>query len=159
MKKIAVADLIKDLSQKLQLRNTTGNAIQEAWWILEKLTNQSQASLVMAQTLILDEQQQQTLDHWISQRVDEKKPLQYILGSVPFCSLDILVQPPVLIPRPETEEMVCWLIDIIKKSSKTKISILDLCCGSGCIGLALAHALPEATVLGTDISPHAVCLA
>jgi len=109
-------------------------------------------------TFTLTKEQQQKLEHWINQRVNEKKPLQYILGKVPFCDLEILVEPPILIPRPETEEIVCWLIEQIKQQGHKNLSILDVCCGSGCIGLALARAFPEATVVGLDINEQAIDL-
>jgi release factor glutamine methyltransferase len=103
--------------------------------------------------------QEKTLNLWIKQHSKELKPLQYILGSVPFCTLEILVEPPVLIPRPETEEWCFNLIKQLKQLSNKNINVLDLCSGSGCIALALAKALPEAKVLGTDISDAALKLA
>ena len=69
------------------------------------------------------------------------KPLAYILGNVPFLNCNIAVNENCLIPRPETEE----LVDILIKKWKTRVTpethILDLCCGSGCIGIALQKAL------------------
>ena len=58
------------------------------------------------------------LELLLEQRIVQKKPLAYILGQVPFCGLDILVEPPVLIPRPETEEWSCWLISILKNAGR-----------------------------------------
>jgi release factor glutamine methyltransferase len=70
-----------------------------------------------------------------------------------------MVEPPILIPRPETEEWVTWLIGELQPVAQHKITILDLCTGSGCIALALAHALPLAHVVGIDKNPAACSLA
>lgn len=110
-------------------------------------------------TIELSPHQQKLLDEWIKQRVEACKPLQYILGSVPFCDLTIQVRSPILIPRPETEEWVSWLIERLKPLDTKGLRILDLCTGTGCIALALAHHLPDSVVTGIDINPEAIALA
>ena len=72
---------------------------------------------------------------------------------------EIFVEPPILIPRPETEQLTSWLIEKLKKVKNEKLNILDLCSGSGCISLALASALPNAFIVGADINPQAITLA
>jgi release factor glutamine methyltransferase len=83
-------------------------------------------------------------------------PIQYILGSCDFLDLSLNVTPDVLIPRPETEELVQKIINENPDFSKT---ILDICTGSGCIALALKKQLPNATVCGFDISDSAITIA
>lgn len=134
-------------------------AAQEAWWLLEALTGASKTVLLTQSTIILTHEQEQKLGDWLKQRIDDKKPLQYIIGSVPFCGVDIILKPPILIPRPETEEWVSWLIEQLQSAKNESLTILDLCTGTGCIALALAHALPKARVVGIDINPAAVELA
>ncbi|KAJ1673747.1 hypothetical protein EV182_004640 [Spiromyces aspiralis] len=101
----------------------------------------------------------------ISDRVDKHKPLQYILGTQPFDRLELAVRPPVLIPRPETEEWAIRVSDAISASlqqyARRRVRILDLCSGSGCISLALASRLPADTaeIVGVDVSAKAVLLA
>ena len=85
------------------------------------------------------------------------EPLAYITGFQPFCNLDISVTPDVLIPRPETEELVDWAAHFFNPAAPLKI--LDLCTGSGCIALALAAQLPHACVTAVDISPRALQVA
>jgi release factor glutamine methyltransferase len=102
------------------------------------------------------------LNAWISDRVLKHKPLQYILRSQPFCGLDIKVRPPTLIPRWETEELTLKVIDMIKEHSPKEIRVLDLCSGSGCISLAVAHHLSmisKLEVIGIDNSAAAIALA
>jgi len=83
-------------------------------------------------------------------------PIQYILGDTQFCDLLIKVNKNVLIPRPETEEMV---IHIKTKSIEPFKRIIDLGTGSGCIALALKHHFPEAEVWGVDNSREALLVA
>jgi release factor glutamine methyltransferase len=127
--------------------------------MVEAVTGLSQAQLVADNTLTLTLEQQQTIDSWIKQQIEDKKPLQYLLGYVPFINLEILVEPPVLIPRPETEEWTLSLIQQLKQLNNQQISILDIATGSGCVALALAQAFPESTILATDISQEALSLA
>jgi release factor glutamine methyltransferase len=92
------------------------------------------------------------------QRRAKREPLQYILGYTEFHGLEILVGPGVLIPRPETELLVEEAIKKIRalKTQSSKLRILDLCTGSGCIALALANEFPDAEVFGTDTSETAI---
>jgi release factor glutamine methyltransferase len=126
--------------------------------MLQALTGKTKAALCVLHAIELSQAQQELLDKWIRQRVEDYKPLQYILGSVPFCDLTIQVRSPILIPRPETEEWVAWVIEQLKPLDTKGLRILDLCTGTGCIGLALAHHLPGSTVTGIDINPEAIAL-
>lgn len=83
------------------------------------------------------------------------RPVQYITGSAEFCGLDIAVREGVLIPRPETEE----LVDLIRREVRADARLLDVGTGSGCIAVALASMLPAAEVWGLDISAEALAVA
>lgn len=89
------------------------------------------------------------------QRIRSGEPLQYVLGQVPFMGLAIGVSPGVLIPRPETEEMV----DRIRTAANTPSRIVDIGTGSGCIALALKHHFRSAEVFGVDVSSVALSVA
>lgn len=93
------------------------------------------------------------LDAFCARRLAQE-PLAYLLGEWDFYGMTFLVTPDVLIPRSDTE----WLCDAAYQQAKTMMRphILDLCCGSGCIGIALAKQLPQANVVGMDISPAAL---
>jgi release factor glutamine methyltransferase len=93
----------------------------------------------------------------IIQELKRFKPLQYILGETEFYGLRFFVDSAVLIPRPETEELVEWIISECK--SKNDVSIVDVGTGSGCIPVALARFLPNATVAAIDISAEALDVA
>ena len=82
----------------------------------------------------------------------------YILGHREFYSLDFLVRPPVLIPRPETEHLVEAGLAFARRAGRP-LRILDLCTGSGCVAITLAHELPASQVTAVDIASMALALA
>ncbi len=88
-------------------------------------------------------------------RLRTGEPLQYVIGTAEFLGLALLVEPGVLIPRPETEE----LVDRIVRSGVRPRRIVDVGTGSGCIALALKHRFPEAEVYGLDVSERALEIA
>ncbi|MDR3194204.1 MAG: peptide chain release factor N(5)-glutamine methyltransferase [Tannerella sp.] len=87
------------------------------------------------------------------QRLEQSEPLQYVLGEVLFHGLPFEVNPSVLIPRPETEELVAH---ILRTASRPDMRILDIGTGSGCIAVTLAKRLPGASVMAVDISEAAL---
>jgi release factor glutamine methyltransferase len=93
---------------------------------------------------------------WESLLVELKKevPIQYLLGKTNFYGLDFEVNENVLIPRPETEELVEWIIK--ENTNSKKIKILDIGTGSGCIAISLAKNLPNAQVYAIDVSKKAL---
>jgi len=96
---------------------------------------------------------QQELTSSILMELKTGKPLQYILGYAEFYGLRFVVNPATLIPRPETEELVEW---ILKTVGNEALSILDIGTGSGCIPITLKKNLPNANISAVDISPEAL---
>jgi release factor glutamine methyltransferase len=108
----------------------------------------------------------------IHHRLIQHEPVQYILGETYFCGLKLYLDRNVLIPRPETEELVEWIVADVrqknlpvfdKKSNEadktTKLKILDVGTGSGCIALALKNQMPKAEIWGCDASDAALNIA
>jgi release factor glutamine methyltransferase len=106
------------------------------------------------------------------QRLQQYEPIQYIMNKAWFYGMELYVDKNVLIPRPETEELVQWIVDDVKASGKdvfiqksmeadktTQLKILDVGSGSGCIPLALKKTMPKAEVWGCDISEEALNVA
>ena len=96
--------------------------------------------------------------HWALEDLKQYRPIQHIIGYTDFCGCRIAVSPDVLIPRPETEEMVNSLTPGPSPTGEGS-RILDLCTGSGCIAIALKKAFPAADVTAVDISPEALEIA
>lgn len=92
----------------------------------------------------------------ITKRLKNHEPIQYILGETEFYGLKLKVAPAVLIPRPETEELVKLVLD---KNKNQRPGILDIGTGSGCIALALKNNINEAKISGVDISESALDIA
>lgn len=102
----------------------------------------------------LSESKQRELENILA-RMQKNEPIQYVLGTAMFCGMSFDVAPGVLIPRPETEELVDW---IVKENSGSPY-ILDMGTGSGCIAISLSKKLPEGMVTAWDISTEALAIA
>jgi release factor glutamine methyltransferase len=92
-------------------------------------------------------------------RLQTGEPLQYILGHTEFYGLPFKVNPSVLIPRPETEELVEWILSEVGSGHLSARSILDIGTGSGCIPITLKKHLPQANISTVDISAEAISTA
>ncbi|MDB5263993.1 MAG: protoporphyrinogen oxidase [Adhaeribacter sp.] len=93
----------------------------------------------------------------IISRLQQHEPLQYVLGISHFYGLELEVSPAVLIPRPETEELVNIIIQ--ENNARTELRVLDICTGSGCISISLSAHLNTEAVYGLDISEPALAIA
>jgi release factor glutamine methyltransferase len=111
----------------------------------------SAVSFFTKETLAADTERDRKLDEAL-RRLAQGEPLQYVIGSTPFCGLQFQVDSRVLIPRPETAELVDW----VAKDAAPSGSLLDVGTGSGCIAISLAHRLPGWKVQGWDISEGAI---
>jgi release factor glutamine methyltransferase len=93
------------------------------------------------------------------QRRAAGEPLAYVLGEQIFCGLRLQVTPAVLVPRPETEDLVRWALQCLQGHTQTAPRVIELGTGSGAIALALKHSRPDALVWATDISAAALTVA
>ena len=123
---------------------------------LESFHNKKRIDLALNPEMEMDAVQ---LLRWESVLADLKKekPIQYILGETEFYGLPFLVNKNTLIPRPETEELVEWILESAKyEEQSAKLKILDIGTGSGCIAISLAKNLPNAQVSAIDVSEKAL---
>lgn len=112
--------------------------------------------LIVKKHIEVDKALKDQLDEILSD-LQKAKPIQYILGSTEFYGLTFKVNEDVLIPRPETEELVYWIIK--EHKNKNEIKILDVGTGSGCIAVSLKKMLPFSKVTAIDISGKALNMA
>ena len=130
-------------------------------WVLEHATGWSREYCRMHPDAVIDPEtsarivdQQDQLLRW--------RPVQYVLGEAWFLGMKFQVDERVLIPRPETEELVEWVTTSVSESPRERIGqwrILDIGTGSGCIPIAIKTALPDATVWSLDASEAALAVA
>jgi release factor glutamine methyltransferase len=115
----------------------------------------SQVAYRLQDSISIEEVEQYSL---ILERLLKAEPLQYVLSEAYFYGLKFKVNSAVLIPRPETEELVELALNTLK-NTPSKLNILDIGTGSGCIAITLKHSLSNADVYAMDISPEALDIA
>ena len=145
--------------QELTPLNDVGEAESFFYLILEAKHQLQRVDLALQPDLAFSESE---LKIWSSilEQLKKEIPIQYILGVTHFYGLEFEVNSAVLIPRPETEELVDWIVQKLKiKNQKSKIKILDIGTGSGCIAITLAKNLPNAQVFALDVSEQALATA
>lgn len=124
-----------------------------AYWIIEESTGMTRTQIL---TDCKDTQNISNMEI-ILQKLRAHEPIQYIFGHTEWKGLDLRVTPATLIPRPETAELVEW---ILQEADRDKpLSVLDIGTGSGCIAIALKKAAPKWQVTGLDISEEALAVA
>lgn len=125
----------------------------EIEWLLCALLDCNRIDIYLRFEEPLSKQQLKKLKTWISRRI-KKEPLQYITGSCDFYGRDFIVNPNVLIPRPETERLIDIALNKLDNSSELRI--LEVGTGSGCIAVTLGLEIPNSYIYAVDISPNAL---
>lgn len=146
-----------DLKEKLQKVYDPQESAAMAHEVLFSLTGMDKMQRLIRKDSILDEPQANLLNRYTEQLL-RGVPLQYVLGVAWFMERPFTVTPAVLIPRPETEELVDWIITDYKNAQQP-FSVLDIGSGSGCIPVSVQLALPKALVSSVDISVNALTVA
>jgi release factor glutamine methyltransferase len=145
--------------QELTLIYDAGEAESFFYLILEEKKQLKRIDLALHPDLFFSEEE---IGVWnaILEQLQQEIPIQYLLGKTSFYGLDFEVNAAVLIPRPETEELVEWILESQKsKVESQKVKILDIGTGSGCIAISLVKNLPDATVFALDVSEEALATA
>lgn len=122
--------------------------------VISKVTGYSFTELLVNKNTIFSQYQWNLLEFY-TEKLKKGAPIQYVLGETEFCGLNFTVDESVLIPRPETEELVAWMVE----EAAHNAVILDIGTGSGCIPVSLKNFLPHCRVYGCDISTKALELA
>jgi len=146
--------LIRHLTRQLEEERDPAEARSLARLVTGAVSGRSNTQLLRDGNLPFPQELLPKVNNILRQLKDHM-PLQYILGETVFYGCRLRVSPHVLIPRPETEELVERVVRTLQKE-KEPFTVLDIGTGSGCIAVALARHLPRATLLATDISPGAL---
>jgi release factor glutamine methyltransferase len=120
--------------------------------IFEKVKGYSRTQFLMAKDEVISKEEHQQIKNIVT-RLKNYEPIQYILGQTEFYGLPFYTSPGVLIPRPETEELVQWITLENQISSPT---ILDIGTGTGCIAISLQKNISQSNVWACDVSPICV---
>jgi release factor glutamine methyltransferase len=123
--------------------------------VLEHITNMSRMEQVKSKLAYLTCGQLEIIDS-ITDRLKKNEPIQYILGEAWFAGLKFKVNKNVLIPRPETEELVDWITKEAMSHELRAVSILDIGTGSGCIPITIKKKLPDANISAIDVCSEAL---
>ena len=153
--------LLQDLKILLKQKLTTHFEAVELssiiGMLIEEVSGWNRTQQILHQNTAFNQTQVDQIENYTEQLISGK-PIQYILGKAWFMGQNFIVNENVLIPRPETEELVEWIISYANIKNKT-LSILDIGTGSGCISIALKMALPNCEISGLDVSKEALKLA
>lgn len=129
----------------------------ESWVFLDWKLHIDRAEFYMNPNGEVKEELLEELESVLKQR-EQRVPLQYLMGECEFMGYDFYVDEQVLIPRQDTECLVELAVESIRKEL-TKVRVLDLCTGSGCIGISVAKLCPDTEVTLADISDGALSVA
>ena len=125
--------------------------------VLKHYFNIDRVRIALEPDLRLSESELLTL-HFAVKELLKNKPVQYVLGETEFCGMRFFVNDSVLIPRPETQEMVEMIVSSagMRRATSPSYSILDIGTGSGCIAISLAKLIPNSDVTAVDVSEKAL---
>lgn len=142
-----IAEALKEAEQRLS--HCSDSASIDARVLMEHVTGFSHADIITKDRQPLSEPQQSLFGELVAMR-ESGAPIAYITGQREFWSMDFLVTPDTLIPRPETETLVEQAL--LRIPDKTEVTVADLGTGSGAIALAIGYERPHARVIATDAS-------
>ncbi len=145
------------LLNKLTIIYDKSEASQITDWVMEKLTGSKKAERMIYKNEAITKEEEILLQQY-TERLLQNEPVQYVLNEAWFDNMIFYVDKNVLIPRPETEELVEWIINQYN-STVDELKILDIGSGSGCIPISLKKRIPKAEVWSCDISNEALTVA
>ncbi|MCF8020079.1 MAG: peptide chain release factor N(5)-glutamine methyltransferase [Vallitaleaceae bacterium] len=149
-----ISEVLADAKKEFDIANKQDSEV-DARWLLAELLGCSMTELTLLQEKTLSDEIYLSFMNLIRRRLSGE-PLQHILGYQNFYGYDFRVNGHVLIPRFETEELVEKAISIIKE--KRMKDVIDMCCGSGCIGITLLKECADIHVYGVDVSNEAISI-
>jgi release factor glutamine methyltransferase len=151
-------DAEEQLRSKLAIIYDAREAANIADWVVEQLSGLQKIDRLINKTSVLSEQKETALQRYTHELLAHK-PVQYVLNEAWFSGMKFYVDENVLIPRPETEELVEWINGIARQSKTVIRKILDIGTGSGCIPIVLKKKLPETKIYSCDISDAVLAVA
>jgi release factor glutamine methyltransferase len=169
---MTIHDAYTSLSKELKAIYDDREAVNIADWLIENITGKKKIDRILNKQTLLNSREEEILKDYTAQLL-QHKPVQYVLNEAWFAGMKLYVDEAVLIPRPETEELVEWIVSAIQSTKyeiqneansnsevqDVKFKMLDVGTGSGCIAAALKKNLPKAEVTAIDVSEDALKVA
>jgi len=153
---MTIKEYYRHYLQKLQTIYDLDEAATMAGWVFENKAALKRSDILKDPELRLDTDTIAKLNYTL-ERLLQHEPVQYVLGETWFCNLKFKVNSHVLIPRPETEELVEWIVaDDKKENAANHLTVIDIGTGSGCIAIAIKKKMPAAHVSAIDVSKEAL---
>lgn len=146
------------LLNKLRSAHSQDEAGEITDWVMEHITGSKKAERMIYKNSSITDSEETILSQYI-ERLMRHEPVQYILGYTWFAGMKFKVNRNVLIPRPETEELVDWIVketNVQRQMPNIQFSIIDVGTGSGCIAISLKKKIPEASVNAIDVCSEAI---
>lgn len=151
--------LYRDYFIKELLAVTTETEAESFFYmILEAKQNLKKIDIALNPNMVFSQAQYDTFECFLL-KLKQHTPIQYILKEAHFYGLVFKVSPAVLIPRPETEELISWILSDIENNNNSNINVIDIGTGSGCIAISIAKNTKKAAVTALDISTEALIVA
>lgn len=151
---MTIAEQLKFFNHALSSVYDVGEAKSIARLVFEHVFELSFTKISLERFMVITSDQEERINT-ILYRLQNFEPVQYILGEADFCGMKFMVNTDVLIPRPETEELVYWVNDSYAKATPP-IKLIDIGTGSGCIAVALSKLNPTFVVEAIDVSKTAI---
>ncbi len=148
--------MLQKLIQTLTPLHGLAEARAIVYALMEDVFEMSKTDVLLGRFDRLSETEKAQFSEY-ARRLTDGEPLQYVVGTAPFGNLRFEVTPATLIPRPETLELVDWVV--AEQQERPSLRLLDIGTGSGCIAISLASLLPQAKVSAWDISADALAVA
>jgi len=153
---VLLADFIRSGTRRLKDLYPSPEARGLVLMLCEELLGVKSYTHILVPGTVVPSEREAALQEGL-QRLCEGEPIQYILGYTDFCGQRFTVGPGVLIPRPETEELVGEAVRMLRsRDTQQPQRVLDLCTGSGCIAWSVMRAVPRVEVVGLDLSEKAL---
>jgi release factor glutamine methyltransferase len=149
-------DLLHDFVNRIQISEDKSEVEGIAFLALEEIYGLTRTEILLNKVMNISAETVSLTDEYIN-RINRYEPIQYILGYAFFLGRKFIVNKDVLIPRPETEELVLLALEHLSKKENARI--LDIATGSGCIPISLSLDAKNADVFATDISTQALSVA
>jgi release factor glutamine methyltransferase len=153
----AVRDILQWTSQRFGQRDVA-TPLLDAQLLLGEVLGASKVQLYMHMDRVLTPDERSRMRDLVKRRVSGE-PVAYLLGRKSWHELELAVDGRVLIPRPETETLLDFVLAVFRAAAAKPLRVLDLCTGSGCLAIALAKRFPDAHVMAVDVSEDALAVA